>query len=113
MDFLNALITSWPVLIKGLEVTLTLTTLTLIFSVILGAIIVTLKMSKVRAVYFFATGYLAVVRGVPLVALLFVIYFGIVSVVEVDAFTAAVIGLSVHSSVLRRRDLPLGNQFRS
>jgi His/Glu/Gln/Arg/opine family amino acid ABC transporter permease subunit len=98
MDFLNALITSWPVLIKGLGVTLGLTTLTLIFSVILGAIIVALKMSKVRAFSLFATGYLAIVRGVPLVALLFVIYFGIVSVVKVDAFTAAVIGLSVHSS---------------
>lgn len=98
MDFLNAIITSWPVLIKGLVVTLALTSLTLIFSVILGAIICSLKMSKVPAFSRFATGYLAIVRGVPLVALLFVIYFGIVAVVTVDAFTAAVIGLSVHSS---------------
>ena len=98
MEFLNALATSWPVLIKGLEVTLGLTALTLVFSVVLGAAVVALKMSKVRAFSVFATCYLAIVRGIPLVALLFVIYFGIVSVVKVDAFTAAVIGLSVHSS---------------
>ncbi|MDJ0378464.1 amino acid ABC transporter permease [Cryobacterium sp. PH31-L1] len=98
MEFLNALITSWPTLIKGLTVTLSLTALTLVFSVILGAIIVALKMSKIRALSAFATAYLAIVRGVPLIALLFVIYFGIVSVVKVDAFTAAAIGLSVHSS---------------
>lgn len=98
MDFLNALITSWPVLVKGMGVTLGLTGLTLTFSVILGGIIVALKMSKWRALSLFATAYLAVVRGIPLIALLFVIYFGIVSVFKVDAFTAAAIGLSVHSS---------------
>jgi His/Glu/Gln/Arg/opine family amino acid ABC transporter permease subunit len=98
MEFWNALITSWPTLVKGLTVTLSLTALTLIFSVVLGAIIVALKMSKVRVLAAFATAYLAVVRGVPLIALLFVIYFGIVSIVKVDAFAAAVIGLSVHSS---------------
>lgn len=98
MDFLNALIASWPALVKGLSVTIALTALTLTFSVILGAIIVAMKMSKVRAFSLFATGYLAIVRGIPLIALLFVIYFGIVSVFKVDAFTAAAIGLSVHSS---------------
>ncbi|EAR24632.1 amino acid ABC transporter, permease [marine actinobacterium PHSC20C1] len=98
MEFLDALVTSWPTLLKGLRVTLLLTFLTLFFSVILAAIIVALKMSKVRAFSAFATVYLAVVRGVPLIALLFVIYFGIVSIVKVDAFTAATIGLSVHSS---------------
>ncbi|MDJ0337289.1 amino acid ABC transporter permease [Cryobacterium sp. PH31-O1] len=98
MEFLNALITSWPTLLKGLTVTLSLTALTLVFSVVLGAIIVALKMSKIRALSAFATAYLAIVRGVPLIALLFVIYFGIVSIVKVDAFAAAAIGLSVHSS---------------
>ncbi|MEP7193547.1 MAG: amino acid ABC transporter permease [Actinomycetota bacterium] len=98
MDFLNALITSWPAMVKGMWVTLGLTALTLTFSVILGGIIVTLKMSRVRAFSMLASVYLAIVRGIPLIALLFVIYFGIVSVFKVSAFTAAAIGLSVHSS---------------
>lgn len=98
MEFLNALIASSPALLKGLSVTIGLTALTLVFSVILGAIIVAMKMSSIPAFSRFATGYLAVVRGIPLIALLFVIYFGIVSVFKVDAFTAAAIGLSVHSS---------------
>lgn len=98
MEFFDALVSSWPTLLQGLGVTLLLTLLTVIFSVILAAIIVALKMSKVRVFSAFATAYLAVVRGIPLIALLFVIYFGIVSIVKVDAFTAATIGLSVHSS---------------
>ena len=98
MDFIEAFISSWPIFTVALLVTLSLTLLTLIFSVILGALIVFLKTSKIRALSWFATLYLSVVRGVPLIALLFVIYFGIVSIVRVDAFTAAAIGLSVHAS---------------
>jgi His/Glu/Gln/Arg/opine family amino acid ABC transporter permease subunit len=98
VDFIEAFISSWPIFTVALLVTLSLTLLTLIFSVILGALIVFLKTSKIRALSWFATLYLSVVRGVPLIALLFVIYFGIVSIVRVDAFTAAAIGLSVHAS---------------
>lgn len=98
MDFLTALITSWPVFLQGLGVTLALTALTLVFSVILGAFITALKLSPVRILSGLASVYLAVVRGTPLIALLFVIYFGIVSIVKVDAFTAAAVGLSVHAS---------------
>lgn len=98
MDFLNALVTSWPALVSGMWVTLGLTGLTLVFSVVLGGIVAALKMSRIKVLSLFATAYLAVVRGVPLIALLFVIYFGIVSVIKVDAFTAAAVGLSVHAS---------------
>lgn len=98
MDFLTALVSSWPVFLQGLGVTLALTALTLVFSVILGAVITTLKLSPIRILSGVASAYMAVVRGTPLIALLFVIYFGIVSIVKVDAFTASAVGLSVHAS---------------
>lgn len=96
--FVDVLISSAPVFTKALWVTLGLTALTLVFSVILGGIIAALKMSPIKALQWLASAYLAIVRGVPLVAMMFVIYFGIVTVVRVDAFTAAAIGLSVHAS---------------
>lgn len=98
MAFLDALVSSWPVFLKGLGITLALTALTLVFSVILGALITACKVSRFRPLAWFATLYLAVIRGIPLIALLFVIYFGIVSVVKVEAFAAAAIGLSIHTS---------------
>lgn len=98
MDFLDALITSFPVFVQGLRITLALTALTIVFSVILGLIILGLKVSRFRVLNWVANVYLAVVRGMPLIALLFVIYFGIVSIVKVNAFTAATIGLTIHTS---------------
>lgn len=98
MNFIESFIDSAPILVEAMWKTLALTGLTLVFAVFLGGVLTAMKLSKVKVVNWIAVTYLAVVRGMPLVALLFVIYFGIVAVVRVDAFTAAVIGLSVHSS---------------
>lgn len=98
MEFLQSLLSSWPVFVQGLGVTLALTVLTLIFSLLLAVLITAMRLSGKKPLVWFATAYLAIIRGVPLIALLFVIYFGIVSVVKVEAFTAAVVGLSIHTS---------------
>lgn len=97
-DFIDAFVSSIPIFTQGLLNTLTLTGLTLFFSVFLGLIVLALKVSKYRVLNWIASTYLAIVRGIPLIALLFVIYFGIVNIIRVDAFTAATIGLSIHSS---------------
>lgn len=98
MDFIDAFIRSAPIFSKGLMITLALTGLTIFFSVILGLIVLGLKVSRFRVLNWIANTYLAIVRGMPLIALLFVIYFGIVSIIKVDAFTAATVGLSIHTS---------------
>lgn len=98
MSFFDALLSSYPQFLSGLMKTLELTAIALVFSVILGVLVLSMKLSKLRPVGWIANGYLALVRGIPLITLMFVIYFGIVAVVKVDAFTAAAVGLSVHSS---------------
>lgn len=98
MEFINAFTTSAPLLFKGLWVTIQLTIVTLALSVVLGGVIAAMRLSSIRVCRVFASAYLAIIRGIPLIVLLFVIYFGIVSVIKVDAFTAAAIGLSVHTS---------------
>lgn len=98
MEFLNSLLRSWPLFFQGLGVTLSLTALTLVLALMLAILITLMRMSGKKPLMWIASAYLAIVRGIPLIALLFVIYYGIVSVVKVDAFTAAVVGLSVHTS---------------
>jgi len=88
-DFIDAFVSSIPIFTQGLLNTLTLTGLTLFFSVFLGLIVLALKVSKYRVLNWIASTYLAIVRGIPLIALLFVIYFGIVNIIRVDTFTAA------------------------
>lgn len=98
MEFLDSLLRSWPLFFQGLGVTLALTALTLVLAVVLAVLLTLMRMSGKKPLMWIASAYLAIVRGIPLIALLFVIYYGIVSVVKVDAFTAAVVGLSVHTS---------------
>lgn len=97
-EFIDAFINSFPIFTQGLINTLSLTALTLVFSVFLGLMVLGLKVSRFKVLNLIANTYLAVVRGVPLIALLFVIYFGIVNLIRVDAFTAATVGLSIHAS---------------
>lgn len=98
MNFLTLLTDSFPVLLEGLKTTMLLTIASVVLAVVVGAPLAAMKMSTLAPLRWLATGYIALVRGVPLIALMFVIYFGIVSVVRVDAFTAGVLGLGLHTS---------------
>lgn len=98
MDFLALIVSSWPVLIEGLVIALQLTVVSVILAVVLGAPLAAMRMSKIVYLQWLARSYIAIVRGIPLVVMMFVIYFGIVQVLRVDAFTAAAVGLGVHTS---------------
>jgi His/Glu/Gln/Arg/opine family amino acid ABC transporter permease subunit len=98
MSFLELVVNSFPVLLAGLRITLLLTLASVVLAVVIGAPIAVMRTSAIAPLRWVAHGYIAVVRGVPLIALMFVIYFGIVSVLRVDAFTAGALGLGIHTS---------------
>lgn len=98
MDFLELLARSFPILIEGLRITLLLTLASVVLAVLVGGLVAFMRMSGVAPLQWLARAYVWVVRGVPLIALMFVIYFGMVSVVNVDPFTAGVLGLGIHTS---------------
>lgn len=97
-DFFDLVVSSAPVFLEGLRVTLILTVGSVLLSVLIGGPVAAARMSKVRPIAWLARGYLAIVRGIPLIAFMFVIYFGIVGVVRVDAVTAGILGLGIHTS---------------
>lgn len=98
MSFLDDIRSSAPEFLMGLSLTVQLTVWTIVLSVLIGGVLAGMRMSRLAPLRWLAAGYLAVVRGTPLIAQLFVIYFGIVAIVQVPAFTAAVVGLSVHNA---------------
>lgn len=98
MSFQELVVSSFPVLLAGLRITLLLTLASVVLAVVIGAPIAVMRTSAIAPLRWVAHGYISVVRGVPLIALMFVIYFGIVSVLRVDAFTAGVLGLGIHTS---------------
>ena len=96
---LETLIESLPSLFDGLGVTLLLTACSIILGTILGILLATGRSYASRPISYLILIYEKVLRGIPLLVLFFLIYFGLPQIgINLDAFTAAVIGLGLRSS---------------
>jgi len=89
------------ILWAGMLVTFQLSVLTMLIGTILGIFVAMARLSKNRLVYFFSTIYVEVLRNVPVLLVLYIIYYGIPSHIKglsFNPFWASVIALSVNSS---------------
>jgi polar amino acid transport system permease protein len=87
-------------LAPGIGMTLLVSAVTLIFSIVLGLLIALMSMSRIGAVRSIAGVFGELVRNTPILVQLLWIYYvlPIVFGVAIEAFTAAIIGLSIYSS---------------
>jgi polar amino acid transport system permease protein len=77
--------------------TLRMTALAFVLANAAGLFFALARVSSVRPLSAFALGYIEVVRGIPALTLLFVIYFALPAIgVRFDSFTAAVVGLGLN-----------------
>ena len=87
------------VLLAGARITALLTIAAFLVGMILGAVVAALRSSSRPLLRGMARIYLELVRGVPVLAILFLVYFGLPGVgLTFDPFTAGVIGLGISSS---------------
>jgi len=85
----------------GLLVTFQLSVLAMLFGTILGIFVAIARLSKNRWVYFFSTIYVEVFRNVPLLLVLYIIFYGIPSLIRgfsINVFWASLIAISINSS---------------
>lgn len=85
----------FPLLIKGLGMTLLLSLLTVVFGAIVGFLISLLTMSKNKILKFIGNTYVEVIRGIPLLLQLFVIYLAMPN--SVSKFVSATLALVINS----------------
>jgi len=96
---LETLIESLPSLFDGLVVTLLLTAFGVLLGTTLGIVLATGRSYASRPIAYLILIYEKVLRGIPLLVLLFLIYFGLPQIgINMDAFTAAVISLGLRSA---------------
>lgn len=96
---LETLIESLPSLFDGLGVTLLLTAFSIILGTILGILLASGRSYASRPIAYLILIYEKVLRGIPLLVLFFLIYFGLPQIgINLNAFTSAVIGLGLRSS---------------
>jgi len=85
-----------PALVRAAGVTLILSCLSMAVAVALGVLIASGRVYGTAAVRLLLGGYVELMRGTPLLLQLFVIYYGLASVVRLPAFLAALLGLALN-----------------
>jgi len=85
-----------PYLLKGALVTLKITGATLVVAGLFGLVLALMQRTRVPPLGTIASAYIEIMRSVPVLTTLFVIYFGLASVgIQLPSFVAAVIGLGM------------------
>jgi polar amino acid transport system substrate-binding protein len=85
-----------PALARGAAITAVLSCSSMALAVMLGLLIASGRVYGGRPLRAVLTAYVEVMRGTPLLLQLFVLYFGLASVVQLPAFLAAFIGLGLN-----------------
>jgi polar amino acid transport system substrate-binding protein len=85
-----------PALLRAAGITLLLSALSMALAVVLGAAIATGRVYGPRPLQVALTGWVELIRGTPLLLQLFVLYFGLATIVQLPAFLAALIGLGLN-----------------
>ena len=85
-----------PSLIKAAAVTLVLSCLSMALAVGLGVLIASGRVYGNPVARLVLTGYVELMRGTPVLLQLFVIYYGLASVIKLPAFVAALLGLALN-----------------
>ncbi|MDR2601417.1 MAG: amino acid ABC transporter permease [Spirochaetaceae bacterium] len=104
MNFINITKDVFPLLLRGMFVTIELTISALFFAVILGLAACFAHLSKRKVFNLLAKGYIGVIRGTPLLVQTFFVYFGVPQLfqsfgvdVRLTAFLAGTITLSLNA----------------
>ncbi|MEZ4562872.1 MAG: amino acid ABC transporter permease [Thermomicrobiales bacterium] len=85
-----------PQLIDAAGNTVRMTVLAFILAFIVGLALALIRLSPLAPLRWFASGYIEVMRGIPTLAVLFLIYFGLADFgIIFDAFPAAVLGFGL------------------
>ncbi len=77
--------------------TLAITSLGILFGMTIGLVIAFLRISHYKFLSKPAFAYIFVVRGTPLLLQLFIIYYGLTSIVTIPSFPAVIIALAIHN----------------
>lgn len=86
----------FPSLLKAAGITLVLSCLSMAVAVILGVLIASGRVYGTGLGRLALTGYVELMRGTPVLLQLFVIYYGLASVIRLPAFVAALVGLALN-----------------
>ncbi|MBN2510750.1 MAG: amino acid ABC transporter permease [Spirochaetales bacterium] len=93
----SVIFTKFPTFLHAALITLQITTSGILVGLIAGFVFALLKISYNKPLKAIASTYIFVVRGTPLLLQLFIIYYGLTTVVAIPPFPSAIIALGFHN----------------
>jgi polar amino acid transport system permease protein len=98
-----------PILLQGVALTIVVTVGSLILSTLLGLIWALMRVSGVRALAGLSAGLINVIRGIPIIVLLFYLYFVMPDLgIALTALQAAILGLGIAYSAYQAENFRAG-----
>ncbi|HVL55183.1 MAG TPA: amino acid ABC transporter permease [Burkholderiaceae bacterium] len=98
-----------PILAQGAVVTIQITILSLALSTLIGFVIALARLSPYALLSYPATGFITVIRGIPIIVQLFYIYFVFPDIgINLTAFQAGVLGLGIAYSAYQAENIRAG-----
>ena len=99
IEFLTFFWRILPDLLAGLQVTLELWGISVVFGFLGGLLLALARVYGAKPIYYLATGWIEFIRGTPLLVQLFIIYYGLADVgILFRPFVAASIALIINTS---------------
>jgi polar amino acid transport system permease protein len=98
-----------PILLQGVGLTIVVTLGSLLLSTVLGLVWALLRVSGVRALALPSAGLINVIRGIPIIVLLFYLYFVMPDFgITLTALQAAILGLGIAYSAYQAENFRAG-----
>ncbi|MCC3703283.1 cystine ABC transporter permease [Rouxiella badensis] len=98
-ESLQLVLDSAPFLLKGTVFTLELSLGGMVFGLLLGFLLALMRLSHFWPLSWLSRAYVSIFRGTPLIAQLFMIYYGLPQFgIELDPIPSAMIGLSLNTA---------------
>jgi len=106
---LDYMLNLFPILFKYLGTTMQMALIGLVFSLILAIFLAVIRTFKVPVLNQVSILFISFFRGTPLLVQLFLLYYGLPRIfpilASIDAFTASVIGLTLHFAAYKAESI--------
>ncbi len=93
----DILVSSYPLFLKATLLTLKLTVVALLLGCCVGLVVAFFRISHLKLLNYIAHIYITVIRGMPLIVQIAILYFGISSMITLSQFWAGAIALAIHN----------------
>lgn len=108
-EFFNDAREFLPILLQGARLTILVTLGSLLLSTVLGLVWALMRVSGIKPLAKFSAGMINVLRGIPIIVLLFYIYFVMPDMgIAMTAVQAAIIGLGIAYSAYQAENFRAG-----